>query len=75
MTVLSSVASDCFYLAIVSHQRNVESDDCVASLDEIEVLFRDIGLRGSSVEEKLYLLQESRLFEFINLGWTILSWI
>ena len=48
---------------VVSAKRNVESNDCVAGLDELQVLTGDVGLGSSSVEEELDLLEETGLLE------------
>ena len=67
------VACDGLDGAVVSPEGDVEPDDCVASLDEFEVLFRDACLGGGSVEEELNLLQESRLLVLIELGTELLA--
>jgi hypothetical protein len=38
------VAGDSVNLSIVSPQRNVKSDDSVASLDQVEVVSRNVSL-------------------------------
>lgn len=68
MTVLSSIASDCFNSAVVTTERDVKSNDSVAGLDEVEVLLRDVCLGGSAVEEELHLLEEAGLLELVELG-------
>jgi len=60
------VTCDCLDSAVVSAERNVESNDSVAGLDELEVLLGDVSLASSSVEEELYLLKETRLLESVK---------
>ena len=62
------VASDGLNGAIVTTERNVESNDSVASLDEIQVLLRDVCLGGCAVKEEFDLLEESRFLEVVKLG-------
>lgn len=45
------VTSHIFDLAVVSLEGNVESNDCVASFNELKVFLRDVCLCGSSVKE------------------------
>ena len=61
------VAGDRLQGAVVSTQGNVESDDGLASLDQVEVLLVDAGELGSFIVEKLDLLQETRLLICIEL--------
>jgi len=68
VTVLSSVASDGLDSAIVTTERNIESNDSVACLDKVQVLLGDVSFRGSAIEEELDLLEEARLLEGIKLG-------
>ena len=62
------VASDGLKGAVVSAERDVESDDGLASLDQVEVLLLNAGLLGGIVEEKLDLLEETRLVVLVKLG-------
>ena len=50
------VASDRLDLAIVSSEGNIESYHCVASLNQIQVLSRDVSLGSCSIEEQFDLL-------------------
>jgi hypothetical protein len=59
------VAGDSLDFAVVSSERNVEPDDSVASLNEVQILSRNVGQLGSSVEEELHLFQKPRLLEFV----------
>ena len=52
---------------IVSAERDVESDDGVASLDHLEVLWVESSLLGSRREEQFDLLEETRLPVLIHL--------
>ena len=67
------VAGDRLQGAVVSTQGNVESDDGLASLDQVEVLLVDAGELGSFIVEKLDLLQETRLLICIKLGAKLLG--
>jgi hypothetical protein len=62
------VASNGLNGAIVTTERDVESNDSVASLDEVEILLRNISLRGCAVKEELNLFEESRFLEVVELG-------
>jgi hypothetical protein len=62
------VASDGLNGAVVTTERDVESNDSVASLDEVEILLRNISLRGCAVKEELNLFEESRFLEVVELG-------
>lgn len=61
------VASDGVDAAVVSTERDVESNDSVAGLDELEVLLRNASLGSSAVEEELHLLEEPRLLVGVEL--------
>jgi len=67
------VASDGLEVTIVSTERDVESDDSLARLDEVEVLGVDASGLGSVVVEELDLLEETRLVVLIDLGAEFLS--
>lgn len=67
------VASDGLDVAIVTTKGNVESNDSVASLNEVQVLLRDVSLGGSAVEEELDLLEEAGFLELIKLGTEVLG--
>ncbi len=71
------VTSDGLNLAVVSLERNVESNNSVAGLDQVQVLLRDVCLRGSSVEEELDLFKESGFLELIISGSIVLriKWV
>ena len=62
------VASDGLNGAIVTAKRNVESNDSVASLDQVQILLRNISLGGCAVKEELDLLEESGFLEGVKLG-------
>jgi hypothetical protein len=62
------VASDGVNGAIVTAKRNVESNDSVASLDQVQILLRNISLGGCAVKEELDLLEESGFLEVVELG-------
>jgi len=62
------VASDGLNGAIVTAKRNVESNDSVASLDQVQILLRNISLGGCAVKEELDLLEESGFLEVVELG-------
>ena len=68
------VACNSLNGAIVSAKRNVESNDCVAGLDERQVLVGDVCLGSSSVEEELDLLEETGLLELVKFG-TKVGWV
>ena len=61
------VASDSINGAVVTTKRNVESNDSVASLDQVQILLRNISLRGCAVKEELDLLEESGFLEVVKL--------
>lgn len=63
------VASDGLNGAVVTTKRNVESNDSVASLDQVQILLRNISLGGCTVKEELDLLEESGFLEVVKL-WT-----
>jgi hypothetical protein len=62
------VAGDGVHGSVVSLERDVESNDTVASLDKSQVVFRDASLLCGSFIEHLDLLQESRLLVLVQLG-------
>ena len=62
------VACHSLQPAVVSAKRNVESDDGLASLDEVQVLFLDTSHRGRLVVEEFDLLEEARLQVLIKFG-------
>ena len=62
------VASDGLEVTVISSERDVESDDSLARLDEVEVLGVDAGGLGSVVVEELDLLEETRLVVLVDLG-------
>ena len=57
--MLSSVASDGVNRTIVSCERNIESDNGVASFDEIVHIWFNFCFRSSSGQELSYLIQKS----------------
>jgi hypothetical protein len=61
------VASDGVNGAIVATKGNIESNDSVASLDEVQILLRNISLGGCAVKEELDLLEESWFLELVEL--------
>lgn len=61
------VASDGVNGAIVTTKGNIESNDSVASLDEVQILLRNISLGGCAVKEELDLLEESWFLELVEL--------
>ena len=65
---LLPVASDGLKFAVVSAEGDVESDDSIASLDELQVLFGDASLCGSTIIEHSDLLEETRLVVLIVSG-------
>jgi DNA-binding transcriptional ArsR family regulator len=67
------VAGDGIDGTVVTSQRNVESNDSVAGLNQVEVFLRNIGLGSSAVEEKLDLLEEAGLLELVELGPEVLG--
>jgi hypothetical protein len=62
------VASDGVDGAVVATERNIESNDGVASLDQAQVFLGDVSLGGGTVEEELDLLEEAGLLELVELG-------
>ena len=62
------VASDGLEVTVVSSERDVESDDSLARLDQVEVLSVDASGLCSVVVEELDLLKETRLVVLVNLG-------
>ena len=67
------VAGDRLQGAVVSTQGNVESDDGLASLDQVKILLINACKLGSFIVEKLDLLQETRLLICIELGAELLG--
>jgi len=67
------IASNSLNGAIVTAERNIESNDSVASLDQVEIFLRNISLLCSAVEEELDLLEEAGLLESIELGTEVLG--
>ena len=61
------VASDGLDGAVVATERNIESNDGVASLDQAQVFLGDVSLGGGTVEEELDLLEEAGLLELVQL--------
>jgi hypothetical protein len=53
------VASDDLEVTVVSPERNVESYDSLACLDQVEPLGIDAGLGSTRLEEELHLFEES----------------
>ena len=66
--VLGSVASDSLEVTVVSSERNVESHDGLAGLDEVQVFVADTSHLGCVVVKELDLLEETRLVVLIDLG-------
>lgn len=62
------VASDGLEGAVVSTERDVESDDGLAGLDKVKVFLGDASLGGSTVVEELDLLEETRLVVLVEFG-------
>lgn len=62
------VASDSFNTAVVATKGNIESNDSVASLNEVQIFLRNISLGGCAVEEELDLFEESGFLEGVELG-------
>ena len=62
------VAGDGLEVTVVSAERDVESDDGLAGLDEVEVLLLDAGNLGGVIVEELDLLEETGLVVLIELG-------
>ena len=67
------IASNSLNGAIVTAERNIESNDSVASLDQVEIFLGNISLLGSAVEEELDLLEEAGLLELVELGTEVLG--
>jgi hypothetical protein len=61
------VASDSLNGTVVAAQRDIESNDSVAGLDQRQIFLRDICLGSCAIEEKLDLLEEARLRMLIEL--------
>jgi hypothetical protein len=57
--MLSSIASNGVNTSIVSSERNIESDNRIASLDEVVHIFGYIGFSSGSGQELLNLIQKS----------------
>ncbi len=62
------VASDSLEVTIVSSERDVESDDSLASSDEFQVLCVNASGGGGVVVEEFDLLEETRFGVLIELG-------
>ena len=62
------VASDGLNGTIVSAERNVESNDSVACLDQLQVLLGHVSLSCCSIEEEFNLFEEAGLLELVELG-------
>lgn len=73
MKLYLPVASDGLNSAVVTTEGDVESNDSVASLDEVQVLLGDVSLGGCAVEEELDLLEEAGLLELVELGTEVLG--
>lgn len=65
--MLGSVTSNSLKGSIVSSERDVESDDSLASLDKLKVLWVDTSLLSSGVVEKFDLLEETWLVVLVKL--------
>ena len=73
------VASHDLQITVVSSEGNVESNDSLASLDEVEPLLINVGLGGTRLEEELDLFEETWFSIYIKIGtscfgWTLLNW-
>lgn len=66
--MLSSVAGDSFEFAVVSAEWDVESDNCLAGLNQIKIFWVDAGLGGGRLEEEFNLLEETRLSVDVEAG-------
>lgn len=66
--VLSSVAGDSLKSSIVTTERDVESNDGLAGLNQVKVLLRDTGLGGGTVVEHFDLLEETGFTVFVKTG-------
>ena len=67
------VARDGLEVTVVSTERDVESDDGLASGNEPEVLRVDAGHVSGVVVEELDLLEETRLVVLVELGSEVLG--
>ena len=59
--VLSSVASDGLELAVVSAERDVESNNGLAGLNQVKIFWVDASLESSRVVEEFDLFEETGL--------------
>jgi hypothetical protein len=59
--MLGSIAGDGLEFAVVSAKRYVESDNCLAGLNEVKIFWVDSSLGRSGSEEKFDLFEETRL--------------
>ena len=66
--MLSSVAGNGLKGAVVSAEGDVESDDGLASLDQVKVLLINASFSSGFVEEELDLFEETGFTVFIELG-------
>jgi hypothetical protein len=64
--VLGSVACDGFQVTIISLNGDPKPDHCITRLDQLQVIITYSCLGSCSVEEKLHLLEETRLY-----GWNL----
>jgi hypothetical protein len=71
--VFLPVASDGLDGTVVASQGDVESNDSVASLDQVEVLLWNVSFGSSAIEEELDLLEETGLLELVELGAEVLG--
>jgi len=66
--VLSSVAGDSLKSSIVTTERDVESNDGLAGLNQVKVLLGDTGLGGGTVVEHFDLLEETGFTVIVKTG-------
>ena len=66
--MLSSVAGNGLKGAVVSAEGDVESDDGLASLDQVKLLLINASFSSGFVEEELDLFEETGFTVFIELG-------
>jgi hypothetical protein len=71
--VFLPVASDGLDGTVIASQGDVESNDSVASLDQVEVLLWNVSFGSSAIEEELDLLEETGLLELVELGAEVLG--
>ena len=62
------IAGDCFKGAVISTQRDVESHDSLAGLDEVQVLLIDTSEVSGLVVEELDLFEETGLKVLVEPG-------